>query len=266
MIDSDDFSSEVFQQPQRSLLGEALRRPLGIAALLALLLAATAFSANYFMLDWEMLDDYALVAFFVACGLLLSILLRSGTTGPLRVRIRSKRDESEIPLPSSDLILEDEVSDDPSYATTSSQPSPGLAEPSPANTPAASPTSGSTVFTDDTEADEEVDGYQKALVHYVAKGDLHGQGEILRRLGHVAKTRGHLKESREFYFNARSCFKQIDDNYAEAAVLLDLGQVLESLGDHDAASAAYRDANRALLDVAMNSGDRERSYQASAAD
>ena len=95
---------------------------------------------------------------------------------------------------------------------------------------------------------------------------LHGQGEMLRRLGHLAKARGHLKESREFYMNARSCFRKIDDHYAEAAVLLDLGQVLESLDEHDAASAAYRDANRALLDVAMNSGDRHNDIQAHAAD
>ena len=66
--------------------------------------------------------------------------------------------------------------------------------------------------------------------------------------------------------NARACFRNIDDHYAEAAVLLDLGQVLESLDEHDAASAAYRDANRALLDVAMNAGDRYNAVQAHAAD
>ena len=114
--------------------------------------------------------------------------------------------------------------------------------------------------------DDEVATLQKALVHYAGSNDFHGQGEVLRRLGHLAKARGHLKESRDFYMNARGCFRKINDHYAEAAVLLDLGQVLESLEEHDAASAAYRDANRALLDVAMNTGDNQNAIQAHAAD
>jgi hypothetical protein len=146
----------------------------------------------------------------------------------------------------------------------------GFAEPAPAKppVPAQALVEPDEIIAapDPDPVDDEVTNFQQALVHYVNTGDFHGQGEVLRRLGHLAKGRGHLKESRQFYMNARACFKKIDDHYAEAAVLLDLGQVLESLDEHDAASAAYRDANRALLDVAMNAGDRYNAVQAHAAD
>lgn len=263
-IDSGDPMNDVFQQPQKSLLADAFGRPVGIGTLIALGVSIAAFLANHFMLGWDMLDDYALVAFFVAGGVLLSVLLRSGDTRP--IRFKRNRGPDRITAQSEELLLDHEVGE-LSYPAAGPREDNGLAETSPSTAPVpTAATATDKALMVESEKDEEVDGYKKALVHYVDKGDLHGQGEILRRLGHVAKARGHLKESREFYFNARNCFKQIDDNYAEAAVLLDLGQVLESLGDHDAASAAYRDANRALLDVAMNSGDRDRAYQANAAD
>lgn len=247
---------DVFEQPDRSLLGEALSRPLGLCAALGLLVAIGIFAANHFMFGWEKIDDYALVGFFVAGGILLSIVLRSGDPNASpRKRVRRGRRVGE----SDDLVLNQEV--------VAQQPE-AIAIGDYDDNVRPAPEAISPAFQEiDTLADDnEASGYQKALIHYLDKGDLHGQGEVLRRLGHLAKSRGHLKESREFYVNARSCFRRIDDNYAEAAVLLDLGQVLESLGDQDSAAAAYRDANRSLLDVAMNAGDQQDTSQAQAAD
>lgn len=87
---------------------------------------------------------------------------------------------------------------------------------------------------------------QSALVSCEKADDFYGQGEVLRQLGHFAKGRGHFKESCEFYMKAHICFRNVKDHFAEAGLLIDLGQALESLDDHDAASSAYRDANRAL--------------------
>lgn len=253
-------STDIFEQPERSLLGEALGRPVGFCSAIVLVLAGGVFVANHFFLHMDRINDFALVAFFVGGGGLLSILLRSGdTTGTSQKRARTSR-SAEM---RDDLILEDHFQERGECARAT-----GLAEPSPTMTPVPSAAliEPAAVRAAPDPADEEVATLQKALVHYAERGDFHGQGEVLRRLGHLAKARGHLKESREFYVNARSSFRKIDDHYAEAAVLLDLGQVLESLEEHDAASAAYRDANRALLDVAMNSGDHHNAIQAHAAD
>lgn len=262
-VDVGEAPIDVFEQTEKSLLGEALSRPLGIGAALAILSATALFAANHFMFGWKRIDDYALVAFFVAGGVLLSIVLRSGDPKVTpRKRSVAKRDEEEV----QELLL-DKVAATPQPEALAPR-SVGLADPASARAPIPPGASVNPLAAEigAEGSDDEVSGYQRALVHYVDQGDLHGQGEVLRRLGHLAKARGHLKESREFYVNSRNCFRKIDDHYAEAAVLLDIGQVLESLGEQDAAGAAYRDANRALLDVAMNTGDRYSSMQAHAAD
>jgi hypothetical protein len=201
-----------------------------------------------------------MVALFVAGGILLSILLRSGETKTARAKSsRRQRDPGE-----SELLLGEER--ESQQGDTLELQRSGLAEPPASGAPIPAAATAETLHSVDIEQDDEVAGYERALLHYAERGDLHGQGEILRRLGHTAKSRGHLGESREFYVNARNCFKETGDHYAEAAVLLDLGQVLESLGDQDAASAAYRDANRALLDVAMNSTNQSGIINTQAAD
>lgn len=251
---------DIFEQPERSLLGEALGRPVGLCSALVLAIAGGVFCANHFFLYMDRINDFALVAFFVGGGGLLSVLLRSGDVKAASQK-RSRRSRSaEL---EGDLVLESPFEERGERAMAA-----GLAESPPTMTPvpSAALVESAAVRPAHDPGDEEVATLQKALVHYVDGRDPHGQGEVLRRLGHLAKARGHLKESREFYMNARSCFRKIDDHYAEAAVLLDLGQVLESLDEHDAASAAYRDANRALLDVAMDSGDRYNAIQAHAAD
>ncbi len=266
--------NDVFEQPQRSLLVEALGRPVGFGAAVILVAAAAVFVANHFVFQMKRIDDFALVGFFVGGGILVSMLLRTGDPN-LAVKKRTRKPRT---APRSDeLVLEEPL--DLAFAEADARPASGLAEArpaaaslAPARTPrepvAAKPSASQPppISSVDEIEDDEVAGFQQALVHYVNAGDLHGQGEVLRRLGHLAKSRGHLRESQEFYVKARDSFRKIDDHYAEAAVLLDLGQVLESLDEHDAASAAYRDANRALLDVAMNSGDRYNAVQAHAAD
>ena len=224
--------------------------------------AAATFIANHFHFQMKRIDDFALVGFFVGGGLLLSVLLRSGETGPASKQRPAKRRSVER---DTDLVIEQAQ---PFESRRDRAAVIGLAEPPAAGTPvpADALVHPQAVRPAPDPADSEVASFQKALVHYAEAGDFHGQGEVLRRLGHLAKARGHLKESRDFYMNSRNSFRKIDDHYAEAAVLLDLGQVLESLDEHDAASAAYRDANRALLDVAMNSGDRYNAVQAHAAD
>ena len=253
--------SDVFEQPERSLLGEALARPVGLFSAFLILISIGVFVANSFYLKMDRIDDYALVAFFVGGGVLLSLLLRAGDPNSSRKPDRSRAGRPVAP--DDDLILEE-----PFAMAGQPAAAPGLAEAAPESSPVppAALVPAKAVKPAPDPVDDEVASFQRALVHYVDAGDFHGQGEVLRRLGHLAKARGHLKESREFYMNARGCFRKTDDHYAEAAVLLDLGQVLESLDEHDAASAAYRDANRALLDVAMNSGDRNNAVQAHAAD
>lgn len=253
---------DVFEQTERSLLGEALGRPVGLLSAIILLSAAGTFLANHFYFEIKRIDDFALVGFFVGGGLLLSVLLRAGDSNPASKRPasagRASERDNELFIEQPELF--ERRRDNPAAA--------GLAEPAAAAAPVPPDAlvKPEAVKPAPDPADDEVASFQKALVHYVDAGDFHGQGEVLRRLGHLAKARGHLKESRDFYVNSRNCFRKIDDHYAEAAVLLDLGQVLESLDEHDAASAAYRDANRALLDVAMNSGDRYNAVQAHAAD
>ncbi len=258
-------SLDFFEQPERSLLGEALGRPVGWCSALILVLAGGVFVVNHFFLRMDRIDDFALVGFLVGGGGLLSVLLRSGdATAASQKRVRSRQsDESR-----GELILEDPYEEELFKDRRENVMATGLAEPSPAVAPVRSmpPVDPVAIKEPLDMPDEEVETLQKALVHYTDCSDFHGQGEVLRRLGHLAKARGHLKESREFYMNARSRFIKIDEHYAEAAVLLDLGQILESLDEHDAASAAYRDANRALLDVAMNSGDHHNAIQAHAAD
>ncbi len=255
---SYDAPNDVFQQPNQSLLGEAFSRPLGVGASVGLVLAVVVFLVNHWILGWNKLDDYALVAFFVAGGVLLSLLLRIGEP----TAERNRRTKTRKAMAEPGLVPEDNIVFEPRPETAEQQ---GLAEPASFSTPVPP---GASAVDDVIEEnrDDELEGYQRALVHFAEKGDLHGQGEILRRLGHLAKSRGHLKESQEFYVNARSRFRDINDSYAEAAVLLDLGQVLESLGDQDAAGAAYREANRALLDVAMDNGNRNAPFLAHAAD
>jgi len=256
-------SPDVFDQPDRSLLGEALGRPIGIGAALILVASAGVFLANHFHFHQERIDDFALVGFFVGGGVLLSMLLRSSDQASASQKFfsmhRPVEDDGELTL---DELFEESDDQEPM------RQQPGLAEEPAASIPVppAALVDPKAVKPAPDLGDDEVASFQKALVHYANSGDFHGQGEVLRRLGHLAKGRGHLKESREFYMNARACFRKIDDHYAEAAVLLDLGQVLESLDENDAASAAYRDANRALLDVAMNSSDRFNAVQAHAAD
>ncbi|MGI9498951.1 MAG: tetratricopeptide repeat protein [Geminicoccaceae bacterium] len=292
--DFDEQPSDVFEQPERSLLGEALGRPVGFGATLVILVAAGVFIANHFFFYVKRIDDFALLGFFVGGGVLLSTLLRAGDPNVAsQKRTRAARSQA----PDNELVLADPFEEEAAVASggmavgamradrreadvvvadgrTSADVvvadvrSRGLAE-APAMSapvPSAALVPPKAVKPAPDPVDDEVDNFQQALVHYVNEGDFHGQGEVLRRLGHLAKGRGHLKESRDFYMNSRSCFRKINDHYAEAAVLLDLGQVLESLEEHDAASAAYRDANRALLDVAMNSGDRYNAIQAHAAD
>ena len=298
----DDLPSDVFEQNEHSLIGEALRKPIGLLATLLLVASAGVFIANQFYLYVDRLNDFSLVGFFVGGGVLLSVLLRAGETSSAPISIPKKIDTASRQASparrnsAKALIIDDHGPDDhgPAPAETS-QPQkvflerpkraaakkknafPEKAKPSLAfgfaETAPAKPPVPPEALVDPEEViaapdpvDDEVANFQQALVHYVDSGDFHGQGEVLRRLGHLAKGRGHLKESRQFYMNARACFRKIDDHYAEAAVLLDLGQVLESLDEHDAASAAYRDANRALLDVAMNAGDRYNAVQAHAAD
>ncbi len=267
-VDSDPHH-DVFRQPEKSLLEEAVGRPLGIGALLILVLAGGAFAANHFMWTLDRVSDYALLAFFVAGGILLAVLLNSGEPRSVRVKpSRQTRDPArEPPQPDEEFVMgafQEEAPADLTFKPYQRQQ--GLAEEAPAQAPIPAAAMAAKPHAVPVEQDDEVAGYERALLHYAQRGDLHGQGEILRRLGHTAKTRGHLSESREFYVNSRNCFKDTGDHYAEAAVLLDLGQVLESLGDQDAASAAYRDANRALLDVAMNSSNRDRGNYAQAAD
>jgi len=258
-VDADP-AMDVFEQPERSLLSEAFGRPLGIVALVLFFLALGALAVNHFMLAMDKINDYAMVALFLSGGLLLSILLRSGE--PRTARAKSRRQQAESDSP--DLLIEQE--EDLSKSDTTGHQRRGLEEAPSSGAPIPAAATAETLHSMDIEQDDEVAGYERALLHYAERGDLHGQGEILRRLGHTAKARGHLGESREFYVNSRNCFKETNDHYAEAAVLLDLGQVLESLGDHDAASAAYRDANRALLDVAMNSTNQSGITNAQAAD
>jgi tetratricopeptide (TPR) repeat protein len=221
----------------------------------------------------ERFDDFALAGLFLGGGVLVSVLLRSGdTSSPIRKKSKPPR---SAPARDVELVLDDEVEFELPEVELGARS--GLAEAPAASAPrlqVASSTPRKNAGTKRPASlspvqaveDDEIASLQKALVHYVDGGDLHGQGEVLRRLGHTAKSRGHLRESQGFYMKARDCFQKIGDHYAEAAVLLDLGQVLESLDEHDAASAAYRDANRALLDVAMNSGDRYNDVQANAAD
>ena len=253
---------DVFEQTERSLLGEALGRPVGFLAAVILTCAAGTFIANHFYFQMKRIDDFALVGFFVGGGLLLSVLLRAGESSPATKKRIGKTRPAER---ETELVLEQPR---PFENPRESKAAIGLAEPAAATAPVPPDAlvHPEAVKPAPDPADDEVASFQKALVHYVDAGDFHGQGEVLRRLGHLAKARGHLKESRDFYMNSRNSFRKIDDHYAEAAVLLDLGQVLESLDEHDAASAAYRDANRALLDVAMNSGDRYNAVQAHAAD
>ncbi|MEL6962206.1 MAG: tetratricopeptide repeat protein [Pseudomonadota bacterium] len=286
----DDLSSDIFEQNEHSLLGEALRKPVGLLSALLLVASAGLFIANQISFHWDRINDFALVGFFVGGGVLLSVLLRAGDTAAAPRSLAKKGSMPSRPAQDAERVTETLIIEDDAPASTvveqakttvslerrqaafpehGKQNVPiGLAETAPA-TPPVPPEA--LVEPDDIVAapdpiDDEVSNFQQALVHYVNAGDFHGQGEVLRRLGHLAKGRGHLKESRQFYMNARACFRKIDDHYAEAAVLLDLGQVLESLDEHDAASAAYRDANRALLDVAMNAGDRYNAVQAHAAD
>lgn len=252
--------SDVFEQSEKSLLAEAFGRPLGVIAILVLILAVCALAANHFLWVFDRVNDFAMVAFFVAGGVLLSLLLRSGEPRSEQSARRQQRYGQE-----SELVFEDEQADEglvsPRRKGLSEERAAGVPVPAAATRAAVQPATAL------SEVDDEVAGYERALLHYAERGDMHGQGEILRRLGHAAKKRGHLDESKEFYVNSRNCFKSTNDHYAEAAVLLDLGQVLESLSDHDAASAAYRDANRALLDVAMNtSGGRDNDLHAQAAD
>lgn len=253
-----DPASDVFEQTEKSLLAEAFGRPLGIVSILVLILALGILAGNHFLWTMDRINDFAMVAFFVAGGILLSLLLRSGEPRPAQ-SMKTKRHGRET-----DLVFEDGQG----QQDLVSHRRRGMSEESAAGAPIpAAATAMAIQPVVASEQDDEVVGYERALLHYAERGDLHGQGEILRRLGHAAKTRGHLDESREFYVNSRNCFKETNDHYAEAAVLLDLGQVLESLGDHDAASAAYRDANRSLLDVAMNSSsNRDSSIHAQAAD
>ncbi len=293
----DDLSSGVFEQNEYSLLGEALRKPIGLLSALLLVVSAGFFIANQFYLYLDRLNDFALVGFFVGGGVLLSVLLRAGDSPSPSVSIPKKSSTVSSPAAtragaaSQELIMEyaDAALAAPEKpkktflerrkkaSTKRKETFPekeergltfGFAEASPAKPPVPPEAlvEPEEIVAAPDHVDDEVANFQQALVHYVDTGDFHGQGEVLRRLGHLAKSRGHLKESRQFYMNARACFRKIDDHYAEAAVLLDLGQVLESLDEHDAASAAYRDANRALLDVAMNAGDRYNAVQAHAAD
>lgn len=261
----NDSTSDVFEQSEKSLLREALGRPLGLGALIIFVLAIAVFAGNHFMWTLDRVTDYALVAFFVAGGILLSLLLRSGEPKVRRPKPnRYWRDED---LQQREMMHGRNQEDDRGEMVLGHHQRQGLAENAPAGSPIPlAATKQAAVPIADSEHDDEVAGYERALLHYVEKGDLHGQGEILRRLGHTAKGRGHLEESKKFYLSSRDCFKGTDDHYAEAAVLLDLGQVLESLGDQDAASVAYRDANRALLDVAMNASNRDRVIHAQAAD
>lgn len=260
-----DMSSDYLEQSEKSLLREALGRPLGILSLFLLFAAVSAFAANHFMWTMDRVSDYALVAIFVSGGLLLSILLRSGDSRTRRPK--ANRQMRGNPLHEDEIglgVINNRAEDDMVIGLHRDR---GFAEASPAGAPIPMAAMQKVPEVDSSDQDDEMAGYERALIHYAEKGDLHGQGEILRRLGHVAKGRGHLNESREFYLKSRDCFKKTDDQYAEAAVLLDLGQVMESLGDHDLASAAYRDANRALLDVAMNTtSNRDRVIHAQAAD
>jgi hypothetical protein len=295
----DDLPSDVFEQNEYSLFGEALRKPIGLFAALLLIASAGAFIANQFYLYIDRLNDFSLVGFFVGGGVLLSVLLRAGDSLSVPVSVPKKsvatNRQASARADAAALIIDDEGP----VETVANLPTPkkrkkflerrkkadtrkeqvfsekdeqnltfGFAEAAPAKPPVPPEAlvEPAEIVAAPDPADDEVSNFQQALVHYVDIGDFHGQGEVLRRLGHLAKGRGHLKESRQFYMNARACFRKIDDHYAEAAVLLDLGQVLESLDEHDAASAAYRDANRALLDVAMNAGDRYNAVQAHAAD
>ncbi|MEZ5932918.1 MAG: tetratricopeptide repeat protein [Alphaproteobacteria bacterium] len=259
---------DVFEQPERSILGDALSKPVGLVAALLIVVAMGVFLTNHFYWHMERINDFALVGFFVGGGVLLSMLLRSGDAPaavpkataklPSAKRKKSRRSSEQ----KGELVLETTFEQPNEHAALGLAEAPAAGSP----VPAAALIDPKAVKPASDPVDNEVASFQKALVHYVQTGDFHGQGEVLRRLGHLAKARGHLKESREFYMNARAAFRKIDDHYAEAAVLLDLGQVLESLDEHDAASAAYRDANRALLDVAMNSSDRYNAVQAHAAD
>jgi len=281
--DPGDPPNDVFEQPERSLLGEALNRPVGLFSAILLVGSAAVFLANHLFLAIDRLNDFSLAGLFLGGGVLVSMLLKSGDVGEATPRRSGNSLKTEAAsVDDSEVILEDMVTFDQPESETAT---PGLAEVPAAGTPrlqiekpkpravpkpvqskplAIAPEKSSGLA--DDGGDDELQGLQKGLIHYVEANDHHGQGEVLRRLGHLAKSRGHLRESQEFYMKSRDCFQVIGDHYAEAAVLLDLGQVLESLDEHDSASAAYRDANRALLDVAMNSGDRHNEVQANAAD
>jgi tetratricopeptide (TPR) repeat protein len=234
-----DFGNEFFKQTSSCLFGEALGSKLGLVSLFGMILAGGGYALNYFVLRSGIWDDYALVLMLVAGAGMVIAMLRGGTPARPKARV--------VKIPTTKVERVEQAAAEPAFRTAS-DPSPRELREAPSAYNRQQNRAAAAI------PEHDLEGYQNALLHYRKAGDMHGQAEILRRLGHLAKSRGHLKEAREFYVNSRRCFNQIGDNYAEAAVLLDLGQVLESLGEQDAAGAAYREANRALLDVAMDHG------------
>jgi len=111
--------------------------------------------------------------------------------------------------------------------------------------------------------DDNEEGLRELLVllrNQVQTNNLYGQGTTLRDLGHLTKSLGYLMDSCEFYVSACHCFRDVEDHYAEAAVLLDLAQTLESLGHQDIAIEISVETNRIFKAAAKDKAVSHASY------
>ncbi len=237
---TEDFS-DVFMQPSGGLLTDALRRPVGLAALGGMALAGVALYTGQ-PFQGALPTPYLLVLLFVAAAAFLAVVLR-GETRPARRLARAK-------------VAGEAVEQLPRRAAGEGEPrsrrrsaaQAGQAR-SAASVEAAAPAPARR-----TVKRNSFEGYRKALLHFQNANDPKGQGQVLRQLGQLAKDKGRLEDSRDCLINARNCFRQVGDGHSEAAVLLELGHVLERLGDQETAGAAYREANRSLLHAAIDGG------------
>lgn len=91
--------------------------------------------------------------------------------------------------------------------------------------------------------------YRHALREFELVGDPGGEGEALRRLGHVARCGGELERCRRLLERARGRLRDAGDRYAEASALIDLGAVAQELGDDAAARNAFATAGDLLRDI-----------------
>jgi hypothetical protein len=239
-------AAEVFVQPNRGLLADALSRPLGLVALAAMVLGGLILYASWGEGGAGWPADYALMILFVAVAAFVVVVLRAG--------------EPKLPRPSGGFEPHHAPPEPVETVMPQRRPARRTAK-APAAAPATGRAAAPAALAAEPDAPVTLDGgssfesYRRALLYYQRINDQRGQGEVLRRLGHLAKSKNRLQDSRDLYISARSCFREVGDSYAEAAVLLDLGQVLEAMGEHETAGAAFREANRSLLDVAISSNE-----------